>query len=282
MKKFFIALFYVVIGFPFTANAQKPPLDLMKNHKEIRKAGKVEMKDDIIHIISTNTTSGMRFVDNYDFTGYNTLRITVENIHPTRPLQLLVEIMNSDITHREPVRGLLNRTFTIMGDVSQNINLNSGLGDWESLKKLMLPDKYDAFGLLRKSYRNTVEISKFATDILKHGNFPIYPVEPIVRHGEDVSISKCKDNAELIDKLVETLKGWQKKNYETIAVITKDIEESHELAKILNSRIKVKEFSDDDTDFGAGVMIIPIEYSKGLEFDAVIIYDASKKQNKLL
>ncbi len=164
-------------------------------------------------------------------------------------------------------------TFTIMGDVSQNINLNSGLGDWESLKKLMLPDKYDAFGLLRKSYRNTVEISKFATDILKHGNFPIYPVEPIVRHGEAVSITNCDDNHKLTDKLVETLESWQKKNYETIAVITKDIEESHKVASILSKHIEVKEFSDSDTDFGAGIMIIPIEYSKGLEFDAVAIYN---------
>ena len=67
-------------------------------------------------------------------------------------------------------------TFTIMGDVAQNINFGCGLGDWEELKKLMLPDPYDYFGLLRKSYRNTIEISEFATNILRHGTFPIYPV----------------------------------------------------------------------------------------------------------
>ena len=49
-------------------------------------------------------------------------------------------------------------TYTIMGDTSQNIHFRYGLNDWEELRKLVLTGTYDAFGLLRKSYRNTVEI----------------------------------------------------------------------------------------------------------------------------
>lgn len=73
-------------------------------------------------------------------------------------------------------------TYTIMGDVSQNIHYGYGLDDWEELKSLMLTGEFDSFDLLKKSYRNTVEISDFATAILRHGDFPIYPVEPIIRH----------------------------------------------------------------------------------------------------
>ena len=47
-------------------------------------------------------------------------------------------------------------TYTIMGDTSQNIHFSYGLNDWEELKKLILTGTYDAFGVLRKSYRNTV------------------------------------------------------------------------------------------------------------------------------
>lgn len=75
-------------------------------------------------------------------------------------------------------------TYTVMGDTSQNIHFGQGLNDWEELRRLILRGTYDAFGLLRKSYRNTVEISEFATEILRHGDFPIYPVEPIIRHGK--------------------------------------------------------------------------------------------------
>lgn len=46
-------------------------------------------------------------------------------------------------------------TYTVMGDTSQNIHFGQGLNDWEELRRLILRGTYDAFGLLRKSYRNT-------------------------------------------------------------------------------------------------------------------------------
>lgn len=66
-------------------------------------------------------------------------------------------------------------TYTIMGDVSQNIHFGSGLTDWEELHRLLLQDPADHFDILKKSYRNTVEISHFAINILNHGQFPTYP-----------------------------------------------------------------------------------------------------------
>ncbi len=167
-------------------------------------------------------------------------------------------------------------TFTIMGDVSQNIRFESGLADWEGLKKLMLPNKFDYFGLLRKSYRNTVEISEFATDILRHGTFPIYPVEPIIRHGDRVECEKCSSVDELNKKVLERAKKIKADGNETIAVICKDIEEADSVYKALSKKEEIKLFTDD-AEFASGIYVIPIEYSKGLEFDGVIIYDASKE-----
>lgn len=42
-------------------------------------------------------------------------------------------------------------TYTVMGDVSQNIHFGYGLNDWEELKKLLLPNEMDSFGLLKKA-----------------------------------------------------------------------------------------------------------------------------------
>lgn len=165
-------------------------------------------------------------------------------------------------------------TFTIMGDVSQNINFGCGLSDWEDLKKVMLPDKYDYFGLLRKSYRNTVEISQFATDILRHGTFPIYPVEPIVRHGDEVECIKATD---LIKQVATTIDEFRSKEYETIAIICKDNTEAEEAYEGLSKLTGVTLFTGADVEFSKGAYVLPIEYSKGLEFDSVIIYDASDK-----
>lgn len=166
-------------------------------------------------------------------------------------------------------------TFTVMGDVSQNINFGCGLGDWEELKKVMLPDPYDYFGLLRKSYRNTVEISKFATDILRHGTFPIYPVDPIIRHGEEVTVKGAKSEKELNELVYKQMEEFRKKEYETIAVICKDMEETKRVYESIKDKTDVRIFDGAETEFSNGAVVLPIEYSKGLEFDAVIVYDAS-------
>ncbi len=162
-------------------------------------------------------------------------------------------------------------TFTIMGDVSQNIYFDYGLTDWEELKSLMLTRELDYFGLLRKSYRNTVEISNFATNILQHGNFPIYPVEPIIRHGNEVHTAKCGDEEQMISEAAKVIREWQKKEYETIAVICRDEAEVYRLSGKLKKKVKLREFNAETEEFGNGVMVLPIEYAKGLEFDAVLL-----------
>ncbi|MCQ2508560.1 MAG: AAA family ATPase [Dorea sp.] len=164
-------------------------------------------------------------------------------------------------------------TYTIMGDSSQNIHFQYGLNDWNELRQLILPNQGDAFRLLKKSYRNTVEISQFATEILRHGDFSIYPVEPILRHGNPVEIKYCKGQASLTKKTISTIKEWQKSGYETIAVICRDEEEAAALSKKLSQYIEIKNPDPATAEFGNGVMVLSVAYTKGLEFDAVLVYD---------
>ena len=127
-------------------------------------------------------------------------------------------------------------TYTIMGDVSQNIHFDYGLNDWEELKSLYLKDVYVSFGILKKSYRNTVEISNFATKILRHGTFSMYPVEPIIRHGDEPRIIQIADSPTVHnqgddsrryahscnafwEKTVEICREWQEKGLNTIVNI---------------------------------------------------------------
>ncbi|MGN0142094.1 MAG: AAA family ATPase [Roseburia sp.] len=168
-------------------------------------------------------------------------------------------------------------TFTIMGDVSQNIHFGSGLNDWEELKTHFLTGTYDSFNLLKKSYRNTVEISNFATDILKHGTFPVYPVEPILRHGNSVRVEKCGDEEELVEEAAATIRKWQKKGLETIAVVCRDAEEADRVSAALGKEIPLLDSNLETTEFGSGVMVLPVAYTKGLEFDAVIILNPSRE-----
>ena len=162
-------------------------------------------------------------------------------------------------------------TYTIMGDVSQNIHFGYGLNDWEELKELLLVTDRSHFGLLKKSYRNTVEISEYATNILKHGQFSIYPAEPIIRHGEKVVEIQAKDRRDLIRMAARTCKNWQKKGFETIAVVCRDAESAKQASEELSSYIDVLESDLEKAVFDNGVLVLPVSYTKGLEFDAVLL-----------
>ena len=167
-------------------------------------------------------------------------------------------------------------TYTIMGDVSQNIHFGYGLNDWEELKTLLLPNEMDSFGLLKKSYRNTVEISNFATNILHHGKFSIYPVEPIIRHGNPVQVRVCGGKEDLIREAAKVLKGWQENGLDTIAVICRRKESAAGVSKELSEYIEVMESNLEKAVFGNGIMVLPVEYTKGLEFDAVLILNPTR------
>ena len=170
---------------------------------------------------------------------------------------------------------LRNCTYTIMGDVSQNIHYGYGLNDWEDLKSLMLRGLSGGFGVLRKSYRNTVEISDFATGILRHGSFPVYPVDPIERHGNPVSITACSGETDMIRNTVETIRRWQSDGRETIAVICRDETGSAHVKEALGRELRLADSDLETAVFTEGVMVLPVEYTKGLEFDAVALYDPS-------
>ena len=168
-------------------------------------------------------------------------------------------------------------TYTIMGDVSQNIHYGYGLNDWEELRNLILTGDYDNFGILKKRYRNTVEISEFATEILRHGDFSIYPAEPILRHGKPVSTSAYTTEEEMNRAVVSIIKNWEKEGHGTIAVICADERETAYVTQMLGKEITLADNNLETAVFNEGVMVLPVEYTKGLEFDAVLLYHPSKE-----
>ncbi len=169
-------------------------------------------------------------------------------------------------------------TYTIMGDVSQNIHFGYGLNDWEELKELYLSNPMDSFSILRKSYRNTVEISHFATNILHHGRFSIYPAEPIIRHGREPVVTQVSDRKELIRQAAAICRDWQDRGLGTITVICRDQASASAAARELRKLVDIMESDLETAEFGNGILVLPVEYTKGLEFDAVLILDPAREE----
>lgn len=163
-------------------------------------------------------------------------------------------------------RLLPEAVFMIMGDVSQNIHFDSGMNDWKDLREHVFHDPQDRFYTLCKSYRNTIEISAYASRILAHTSFETYPIEPIVRHGEPVGLWPCKDSAALAQRAAELIGQLQEKGYDTIAVICPDETEAGRVKEVLG-------YDSDAQEFTSGVSVLPLALTKGLEFDAVLLWN---------
>lgn len=161
--------------------------------------------------------------------------------------------------------------FTIMGDVSQNINYETGMNDWEDLQQEIFEPQRTQFHILAKSYRNTIEISEYAGKILERASFGKYKIQPVIRYGKEVEVYKTKEPAQKTAALIEEI---QKRGYDTTAVICRNEKEAEEVRQQLKELLGV---DGEEEEFRKGVMVLPIQLTKGLEFDAVILWNPDEK-----
>ena len=173
-------------------------------------------------------------------------------------------------------RVLPKTTFTIMGDVSQNIHYDSGMNDWEELTKRVFSSERDVFSVLAKSYRNTIEISEYAGKILKKCSFSSYQIEPIIRHGKEVFVVREEQSSRMVLQALDVIRKWRQKGYETMAVICQDELETQEVGDALGEEIIVQKITETAV-FSQGVMVLPISFAKGLEFDTVLLWNPNKE-----
>ena len=165
--------------------------------------------------------------------------------------------------------------FTIMGDVSQNINYETGMNDWYELQKLFLTGPRDRFLLLQKSYRNTIEISEYAGKILERASSGRYKITPVIRHGLPVQENHFRGEAELVEYTASLMEENRKKGFLTSAVICPSETDADRVRALLSADLSVNEKGSQD--FSAGLSVLPIRLVKGLEFDTVILWNPDLK-----
>lgn len=161
--------------------------------------------------------------------------------------------------------------FTIMGDVSQNIRYDTGMNDWEGLKEAIFERESDSFYLLSKSYRNTIEISECAGTVLEKAAQGNYKIEPVIRHGRKVCMEQV-ETEQLQEQLKNTVDQLVSAGYETIAVVCRTDDDAEMVRNMLNM--------EENTEFHNGVMVLPVTLTKGLEFDAVVLWKPDTENYK--
>ena len=118
--------------------------------------------------------------------------------------------------------------------------------------------------ILRKSYRNTYEIARYAGEISG-----IRDLELLERHGKEVEERRFSSEDEMLEAVRENLRLGSE-GYETAAVITMTEEEAYDIYRLLTNRgIDAAYVDRDSSAFRRGLTVTTFYLAKGLEFDQV-------------
>ncbi|MEH7464730.1 RNA polymerase recycling motor HelD [Bacillus thuringiensis] len=162
---------------------------------------------------------------------------------------------------------------TVLGDFNQTIHAHAAENEFSQLYTLYGEEKSKKIELTR-SYRSTKQIIEFTRQLISGGNC----IEPFEREGRKPVITAVETDEELHQRIVNRIKYLQKNNHKTIAIICKTAEESKSVYDLLQQYVQIHLIQKETASFDSGVLIIPSYLAKGVEFDAVIIYNASNQQ----
>ncbi len=206
-------------------------------------------------------------------------RIIGSNVQSNIKYVLIDEAQDYTIMQYKIFADLFKKAnITILGDLNQSIMPFSSHQNYQSILNVLMEDRGDIqtdMNYLTKTYRSTYEINMFSKKII--GDTNMY--NQVDRHGDEVLI--IKDNPEMKNSKVICDALELKKKYNTIAIITKNQAEANMLKDCLETNKKSSLFklvTGKDKIFNADkILIIPSYLAKGLEFDAVLVYNCSDK-----
>ena len=171
---------------------------------------------------------------------------------------------------------------TILGDIAQGVHYYRGIENWKSFIDVEFNDTNVTYTTLQKTYRTTKEIMDVANFVIN--KLPEYEKEfivlgePVIDRKNSINIQKQDNMKELIMSVNSRIDEYLKNNYKSIAIIGKDMKECKEIYKeIAKLRNDVKLIQGKDSEYNAGISIVPSYLAKGLEFDCVIIANANKE-----
>ncbi|MEY8000936.1 RNA polymerase recycling motor HelD [Clostridium sp. Mt-5] len=160
-------------------------------------------------------------------------------------------------------------SITILGDLHQSINPFMNVGDYSNISDIFPKDNTCIINLT-KSYRSTMEITKFSRRLLNEE----ITDECVERRGEEPLVLGFQNEEAIKDRLFDDIKIYKEKGCKSIGIITRTVREAQEVYSFLKDKISVKAIMKDDDEFVSDTLVIPAYLAKGLEFDAVLIYNA--------
>ncbi|MEO2259129.1 RNA polymerase recycling motor HelD [Paenibacillus amylolyticus] len=126
---------------------------------------------------------------------------------------------------------------------------------------------------LVRSYRSTKEIVEFTRQMLPGGE----EIRPFERGDQKPRLTGLKNEKQRGAQILADIAALKAEGFDSIAVITKTAAESRDAYERLQSQggEGLQLITKDTQIFEKGIMVIPVYLAKGVEYDAVLVYDAS-------
>ena len=166
------------------------------------------------------------------------------------------------------LQNMFSCNMTILGDRAQTVDHD--LQDVQTFLPKIFGKKLRCLAM-NKSYRNTIEIAKYAAEITG-----VCDVKFLERHGKPVEEKwyHSKETA-LQDVLAQVEFGVT--GYETAAVLVMTEAQAKEAYEYLNEQRKDVYYIDRDSSaFQRGITVTTYYLAKGLEFDQVFVLGGDK------
>lgn len=167
-----------------------------------------------------------------------------------------------------------NARFTLLGDLNQAIF--TGANSRQLLRQLgtMFDPEKTKVVQLTKSYRSTKQITDFTKHILKDGE----KIEAFERQGKRPSIYQLTNLNDAVAQVVAVLKDYQEQ-HDAVAIIGKTLADSEQIYQLLAEQgVEATLIRTENQRLVDGVLVVPSYLAKGLEFDAVIVWDANDQK----
>lgn len=193
--------------------------------------------------------------------------IAVDEVQDFSPMEIAVLVGACDN----------KRCITLSGDTQQHISASGGSEDWGDILET-LGVSATSLSSLRVSYRSTRSITAFSRSLL--GSYAEDDAPPVaVREGDPVRVFGFPEHGACVDFLGLALRELlEEEPLASIAIITPSMGVSRMyhagLDRMELPRLRLVE--DQEFAFAPGVDVVDIGQVKGLEFDYVVIVDASE------
>ena len=164
---------------------------------------------------------------------------------------------------------------TALGDVHQLIGGSRPESTLPLLPRLFARIKDFQRYELQVCYRSTSTLTDFTRQMLPEGA----RVTSVDREGDKPLLIQVADEAARVQATADFIERSLEAGYGQIAVLTRTVAESRAAHRALSPRVSVQLLTPEDSALPLGPVIVPACLAKGLEFDAVMVYDAGKRMD---